>query len=76
MHVVRPLAPRGHGEDHSKDIDFNASGIRTRWDAGCAETMRVLQATPWEKDEEGFIMHEAAGGVMATTGHLAPDAHP
>jgi len=26
-------------------------------------------------DEHGFVLHEASGGVMATTGHLAPDAH-
>lgn len=78
MHVVRLLAPRVHGENHSKDIDFSAAGIRTRWDAGYAETMRVLKAAPWEKDygdEEGFIMHEASGGIMATTGHREADAH-
>ena len=78
MHVVRLLAPMVHGEDHSKDIDFSADGIRTRWDAGYAETSRVLATAPWERsygDEHGFLLHEASGGVMATEGHLASDAH-
>jgi NTE family protein len=75
MHVVRLLAPAVHGEDHSKDIDFSSDGIRTRWDAGFAETTRVLAARPWENDygaEEGFLLHEANGGVMATSGHAEP----
>ncbi len=77
MHVVRLLAPSVMGEDHSKDIDFSANGIRTRWDAGYAETARVLNTRPWEKtygDEDGFLLHEASGGVMATEGHL-PGGH-
>ncbi len=79
MHVVRLLAPAVDGENHAKDIDFSSSGIRARWDAGYAETARVLNAAPWEMaygEEDGFILHEASGGVMATTGHLADDAHP
>lgn len=75
MHVVRLLAPAIFGEDHSKDIDFSAAGIRTRWDAGYEETTRALQAAPWEKaygEEDGFILHETSGSVMATSGHLEP----
>ena len=67
MHVVRLLAPPVEGEDHSKDIDFSPSGIRARWDAGYADTQRVLAQAPWDGDFdplEGFILHEAAGGVM------------
>jgi NTE family protein len=77
MHVVRLLAPTIMGEDHSKDIDFSANGIRTRWDAGYIETSRVLNTRPWEKsygDEDGFLLHEASGGVLETEGHL-PGAH-
>jgi len=76
MHVIRLLAPAIDGENHAKDIDFSSSGIRARWDAGYAETARVLKTAPWEMaygEEDGFVLHEAAGGVMATTGHLAPD---
>ena len=67
MHVVRLLAPPLEGEDHSKDIDFSPSGIRRRWNAGYSDTQRVLAEAPWTGDFdplEGFVLHEAAGGVM------------
>lgn len=68
MHVVRLLAPPLAGEDHSKDIDFSPAGIRARWDAGYADTARVLAKTPWTQEVdplEGLILHEAAAGAMA-----------
>jgi NTE family protein len=46
MHVVRLLAPAIAGEDHTKDIDFSARGIRGRWEAGYADTLRVLAQRP------------------------------
>jgi NTE family protein len=67
MHVVRLLAPPLEGEDHSKDMDFSPAGIRARWDAGYSDTSRVLAQAPWTGDFdplEGFVLHEAAGGVM------------
>jgi NTE family protein len=67
VHVVRLLAPTVRGEDHARDIDFSPDGIRTRWQAGLADTRRVLQAAPWEEPVdpiEGFILHEANAGVM------------
>jgi NTE family protein len=78
MHVVRLLAPRVPGEDHAKDIDFSAAGIRARWDAGYAETTRVLNAAPWDKEwgeEDGFLLHEASGGVMTEVAQPTPVAH-
>ena len=70
MHVIRLLAPVLDYEDHSKDIDFSPGGIKARWDAGYADTMRTLEAAPW-RDEfdplEGFILHEAQGGKMIET---------
>ena len=71
MHVVRLLAPAVKGEDHSKDIDFSPEGIRSRWDAGLADTRRVLERKPWEGEFdpiEGFILHEASAGVMVKEG--------
>ena len=69
MHVVRLLAPPLAGEDHSKDIDFSAKGIRTRWEVGRADTKRALMEMPWNQEferTEGFILHEVhAGRVMA-----------
>lgn len=71
MHVVRLVAPPLAGEDHSKDIDFSASGIQLRWQAGYAETMQVLAQAPWAREFdplEGFILHEAEGGRMKFEG--------
>lgn len=71
MHVVRLMAPRLAGEDHSKDIDFSPSGIRHRWQAGYADTARVLARAPWTDDFdplEGFILHEAEAGKMTSCG--------
>lgn len=42
------------------------SGIRRRWDAGYADTQRVLAMAPWEGEFdpiEGFILHEARAGT-------------
>ena len=70
MHVVRLLAPALDYEDHSKDIDFSADGIRQRREAGYRDTMETLDKAPWRApvDEiEGFILHEASGGRMVQT---------
>jgi NTE family protein len=67
MHVVRLLAPSLDGEDHTKDIDFSPTGIRRRWEAGYADTTRVLEMAPWSGEFdpiEGFILHEARPGMM------------
>jgi NTE family protein len=65
MHVVRLLAPPFMGEDHSKDIDFSPTTVRSRWEAGYAQTRRVLAQAPWTFDVdplEGFVLHEAVSG--------------
>jgi NTE family protein len=62
MHVVRLLAPRLDNEDHTKDIDFTRAGIRTRWQAGYADTQRVLAQKPWQCDLDplqAVVVHEA-----------------
>jgi NTE family protein len=61
MHIVRLLAPGVEGEDHTKDIDFTPAGIRSRWQAGYSDTMRMLKAAPWRKPvdpAEGVIIHQ------------------
>jgi NTE family protein len=61
MHVVRLLAPRLDNENHTKDIDFSAGGIRRRWEAGHADTLRALRRAPWNDacdPLEGVILHE------------------
>ena len=71
MHVVRLLAPTLAGEDHTKDIDFSAAGIRGRWSAGYADAMQVLKQQPWSHQFdrlEGFILHETEAGAILSEG--------
>jgi len=65
MHVVRLLAPSLNGEDHTKDIDFTAGGLRARWNAGYAGTLKAVERAPWTDPAdpiEGMIVYEQAGG--------------
>jgi NTE family protein len=65
MHVVRLLAPALDGEDHAKDIDFSATGIKTRWEAGLENARAVIARAPWSDPVdplEGFVLHEAVAG--------------
>jgi len=68
MHVVRLLAPRLDNENHTKDIDFSPTGIRLRWEAGYADTIRALRRSPWDDacdPLEGVILHEPLPDVAA-----------
>jgi len=61
MHVVRLLAPRLDNESHTKDIDFSPAGIRSRWEAGYADTNRVLERQAWLGEFgplDGVVLHE------------------
>jgi NTE family protein len=61
MHVAHLLAPRVDGEDHTKDIDFTAAGVRARREAGLADTRRMIERAPWVDCDadpiEGVIEH-------------------
>jgi NTE family protein len=61
MHLVRLLAPRLNGEDHTKDIDFSEAGIEARWKAGYEEVRRAIARKPWQCDVDplqGVLIHE------------------
>jgi NTE family protein len=61
MHIVMLKAPRLDSEDHTKDIDFTAAGIHSRWQAGYEDTRRALAAKPWDgavDPIEGVAIHE------------------
>jgi NTE family protein len=63
VHVVRLLAPRLDGEDHTKDVDFAQASVRERWQAGYAHTLRAIGSAPWTAPAdpiEGVILHDAA----------------
>jgi hypothetical protein len=79
MHVVRLLAPRLANENHTKDVDFSPSGIRQRWDAGCANTQLAIEQAPWQGEFdplEGIILHElrAETNIVQADGGLNPVA--
>ena len=60
MHVAHLLAPRLDAEDHTKDIDFTPGGIRLRREAGYADTMKMIERSPWRAPTdpiEGVIEH-------------------
>ena len=66
MHVVRLLAPRLDNESHTKDIDFSPAGIRTRWEAGYADTTRALDDSLGSASSDpldGVILHEPQPGA-------------
>ncbi|MBS0249516.1 MAG: patatin-like phospholipase family protein [Proteobacteria bacterium] len=61
MHFVRLLWSGHENEDHTKDVDFSASGIKKRWQAGYEQTMRAIEQAPWQHDVdpiEGVFLHE------------------
>lgn len=61
MHLVRLLAPILERENYTKDLDFSASGIRQRWEAGYEHTTRVLERMPWQGEFDplaGVILHD------------------
>ena len=60
MHVAHLVAPRLDGEDHTKDIDFTAAGVRARREAGYTDTLRMIERSPWRAPTdpiEGVIEH-------------------
>lgn len=69
MHIVRLNAPRLDHEDHLRDIDFTSMGIRARWEAGYADTMRTLERRPWAAPIDpmvGIAVHEPDVSDIAT----------
>jgi NTE family protein len=60
IHVAHLVAPRLEGEDHTKDIDFTRAGVRARREAGYADTMQMIERSPWRAPTdpiEGVIEH-------------------
>lgn len=68
MHVVPLLASSLDGENQTKDIDFTASAVRTRWQAGREDTLRIIERAPWSAPVdpiEGVIVHRALRELAA-----------
>ena len=63
MHVAWLMAPKLDGEDYLKDIDFTTASIRARWQAGYADTKRMLDRAPWAapvSPQDSILIHEDA----------------
>ena len=63
MHVVRLLAPALEGEDYLKDLDFSATGIEFRRQAGLADARRMIERSPWNAPVDpmqGVFVHEVS----------------
>ena len=63
MHIARLVASKLGGEDHTKDIDFTPAGIRARWQAGYADTKRMVAGAPWTAPVDpmdGVVIHDLA----------------
>jgi NTE family protein len=61
MHVVRLFAPRLPDEDHTKDLDFNATRIQSRWSAGLSDARCAIAQRAWVKPVDavqGLVMHD------------------
>jgi NTE family protein len=48
MHLVEINAQPIEGETNARDYDFSRATIRARWQAGYADTCRMLERRPWE----------------------------
>jgi NTE family protein len=64
MHLVELLVPSTDHDDHTKDVDFANSSIRSRWQMGRTDVSRVVAARPWERPTDslqGIVVHRASG---------------
>ncbi len=67
MHIVRLNGPYLEGEGNSRDIDFTANGIWTRWKAGYDDTKRALEIKPWEVEVDpmaGVAVHNCEPSML------------
>src|SRR4029450_5890973 len=67
MHVARLVAPALEREDHTKDIAFTPAGIRSRWQAGYADTKRMIERAPWTAPVDpmdGVVVPDSVHGGM------------
>jgi NTE family protein len=48
MHLVEINAQPLDGESNSRDFDFSQASIRARWQAGYADTLRMIAQRPWD----------------------------
>ena len=47
MHLVEINAQLIAGETNARDFDFSLAAVQARWQAGYADTCRMLERQPW-----------------------------
>jgi hypothetical protein len=58
-----PAGAAARRRDHTKDIDFTSTGVPARWQAGYADTLRMIDRRPWTQPVDpmdGVVVHQAA----------------
>jgi NTE family protein len=55
MHVIALQAPEPPVYDNNVFTDFSHAGITSRWQAGLADTRRMLQAAPWQQPVDPML---------------------
>ena len=58
VHLIMKALP---GDHYFKDVDFSASTVQTRWDAGVHDCQRALKHKAWLQPlppHAGLIIHE------------------
>jgi NTE family protein len=76
MHIVEINAPQFDGEGYSRDIDFSPASIQERWQAGYADTRRIIARRPWDDPVDpkvGIAVHASDGRDTAVTHADKPD---
>ena len=48
MHLVEINARPIEGETNARDYDFSRAAVQSRWQAGYADTSRMLERRPWD----------------------------
>jgi NTE family protein len=48
MHLIEINAEPIDGETNARDYDFSSAAIRARWEAGYADTRRMIERRPWD----------------------------
>jgi NTE family protein len=48
MHLVEINARPIEGETNARDYDFSRAAVQARWEAGYADTCRMLERQPWD----------------------------
>jgi NTE family protein len=67
MHVVEINAAPLDGESNSRDFDFSPATIHARWQAGYADTHRMIARRPWDVSVDpkvGVAVHASDADVQ------------